>query len=400
MATKNIKPMKEIIAFTPNTGGAVSSENTIGRDAEIEEFWEILKTQSVAIFAERRFGKSSILRKMETDGNADFVAIYRPVEGISSIEDFAAALIERVKEKGLIDEGVSKRLELFYNRAADVIEEAGGVKFKKLQYIWQDQLVYLFQKLSEKHKDKIIVLMLDEFSIFLSKLKNEDAANVVGFLRDVSYDEQFKMIRFVYCGSIGIDLVLDRIKEEGLNIGDPLNHMHRYELQPFTDENAMYFCKCLCLGCRIDASDDLLEYICKRTDNIPFFIDIVFDKLGRCEECSKQDADAAFEIILDDTKGRDSIKHFCDRIDHFYPNSDISNYILNFVSKNPKPSTEEEIANFITLSIKDVKRLKINTEIERLRNDGYLTRFIIDGQREYDFKLSLLKLWWERNKAF
>ena len=73
---------------------------------------------------------------------------------------------------------------------------------------------------------------------------------------------------------------------------------------------------------------------------------------------------------------------------------------MNFVSKNPKPSTEEKIANFINLSIKEVKRLKINTEIERLRNDGYLTRFIIDGQREYDFKLSLLKLWWERNKAF
>jgi len=398
MAIKNNKPMKEIIALTPNTGGPVSSENTIGRDAEIEEFWKILRTQSIALFAERRFGKSSILRKMEADGNDDFITIYKPVEGISVTEDFAAALIERVKEKGLIDEGITKKLESFYNKATDVIEEAGGVKIKKLQYVWQEQLVYLFKKLSEKHKDKVIVLMLDEFSIFLSKLKNEDAANVIGFLRDVSYDKQFDMIRFVYCGSIGIDLVLDKIKKE-INIGEPLNHMYKYELEPFTKGNALYFCKCLRLGCDINVSDDLLENICKRTDNIPFFIDIVFDKLGECEECNIQDIDAAFEEILDDTKGRDSIKHFCDRIDNFYPNSDISNYILNFISKNSNPSSENEIADFITLSIKDVNRIMINTEIERLRNDGYLTRYFRDKQRQFDFKYSLLKLWWERNKA-
>jgi len=392
--------MRKSIPLTPNTGGAVSPENTIGREKEIKEFWEILKKQSIALFAERRFGKSSILRKMEKEGNSEFLTIYKPIEGISTINNFVDALISIAKERDLIDEGIVRFLESLYNKTTELIDEAGSVKFKKLQYTWQNQLYYLFKKLIKKHDKKIIVIMLDEFSIFLSKLQNTEAASIVGFLRDISYDDEFKMIRFVYSGSIGIDLVLDKIKEKGLNIGDPLNHMHKYELEPFTENNAMYFCECLSLGCNIKIANNLLLNICERTNRIPFFIDIVFDKLGKHKQCGSAEIDEAFETILNDTKGKESIKHFCDRIEIFYPDSDISNYILNFISQNKGTSTEEEIANFVKLSKHNINQLKINKEIERLKNDGYLIRTFTNKHRVYDFKFSLLKLWWERNKAF
>jgi len=391
--------MKKLISFTPNTGGAVSAENTIGRDAEIKDFWEILKTQSIALFAERRFGKSSILRKMETEGKDNFVVIYKPVEGFSTIDGFVSAIIERVKEKGLIDESFTKKLENVYNKASGIVDEVGTVKFKKIQYAWQNQLLYLFEKLIAKNEDKVIVLMLDEFSIFIDKLEIKKAADVIGFFRDVTFDEQFGAIRFVYCGSIGIDLVLDKIKKD-INIGEPINHMRKYELQPFTEDNALYFCRCLNLGCKLSIEDDLLVDIYQRTDRIPFFIDIVFNKLRNHNVCGTKEIDTAFEEIIDDTKGKDSIKHFCDRIDDYYPNPDISNYILNFISNSHQISLENEICNSVSLSIEGVNRLKINKELERLRNDGYLIRVIDENQRFYDFKFSLLKLWWQRNKAF
>ena len=103
--------MKKIIPITPSTGGAVSPNNIIGRDAEISLFWNELKKQGIALFAERRFGKSSILRKMEADGHKDFITIYKPIEGISSPENMAAVLLDRVKEMSLIEEGVFKKLE-------------------------------------------------------------------------------------------------------------------------------------------------------------------------------------------------------------------------------------------------------------------------------------------------
>lgn len=392
--------MKNIIPITPSTGGAVSLNNIIGRDKEIDLFWNILKKQGITLFAERRFGKSSILRKMEAENEEGFITIYKPVEGISSPENIAVTLLDRVKELSLIDEGAFKILENIYNMATNVVDEIHGFKLKKFETSWQKQLYYLFKKLIEKHHDKMIVFMLDEFSIFLDKLNKEEASTVIGFFRNITYEKEFKNIRFVYCGSIGIDLVLDKIKKDGHNIGDPLNHMYKHELQPFTDENAIYFGKCLELGCGLNLPEKLIKHICTRANNIPYFIDIIFDKIAKTKELNQKAIDDAFENLLDDTKGKESIKHFYDRIGNFYPHYKTSVYILNFVCLNTKGVTESEIANNVLSNTIGIDRIEINEEIERLRNDGYLIRTIKNEERVYDFKYSLLKSWWKRNKAF
>ena len=392
--------MKNIIPITPSTGGAVSPNDIVGRNEEIDLFWSILEKQGIALFAERRFGKSSILRKMEADGKKGFIPIYKPIEGISSPVNVAAVLLDRVKEMDLIDEGVSDKLENIYNKATEVVEEIKGIKLKKLEYSWQKQLYNLFKKLTEKHKNKKVVIMLDEFSIFLDKLKNDEASIVIGFFRNITFEEEFKNIRFVYCGSIGIDLVLDKIKEDGHNIGDPLNHMYKHELQPFTDDSAKYFGKCLNLGCNLNMPDELIEQICEKSNNIPYFIDIVFDKISKAKVATQETIEDAFQEILDDTKGKESIKHFYDRIEDFYSNYKISVYVLNFISKSAIAVTETEIANSVLSNTTETDRIEINEEIERLKNDGYLFRVMKDGERVYDFKYSLLKSWWKRNKAY
>ncbi len=392
--------MKEIISITPSTGGAVTPNDIVGRDEEINLFWDILEKQGIALFAERRFGKSSILRKMEAESKKGFITIYKPVEGISSPEHLAAGLLDRVKELGLIDEGLFKNLENFYNKATEVIDEVQGVKLKKLEYTWQKQLNYLLSKLTEKHKGKKIIIILDEFSIFLDEISNNEASVVIGFLRNIAYLKEYGNIRFVYCGSIGIDLVLDKIKGEGHNIGDPLNHMYKHELQPFTYDNSKYFGKCLNLGCELNLSDKLIEQICEKADHIPYFIDVVFDKLSKSGNSNQQGVDNAFNEILNDTKGKESIRHFYDRIGDYYPNTEISVYILNFISKSANGASETEIANNLFTITTATNRLEINEEIERLKNDGYLFRFIKAAERAYDFKNSLLKQWWRINKAF
>ncbi len=397
---QKIYTMKEIIPITPSTGGPVAPSDIVGRNEEIDLFWSKLDKQGIALFAERRFGKSSILRKMAIEGREGFITIYKHIEGISSPENAVAVLLDRVKEMKLIDEGAFKKLENFYNKTTEIVDEVQGIKFKKLEYSWQKQLFYLFKKLIEKHKDKKIVIMLDEFSIFLDKLNKDVASTVIGFFRNITFEEEFKNIRFVYCGSIGIDLVLDKIKNDGHNIGDPLNHMFKHELQPFTENNAKYFGKCLNLGCELDMHEELIEQICERSNNIPYFIDIVFDKISKAKEATQKSINDAFEEILDDTKGKESIKHFYDRIEGFYPNYKVSVYILNFVSKSAQVVIESEIANNVLTNTTETDRIEINEEIERLKNDGYLFRIMKDGERVYDFKYTLLKSWWKRNKAF
>lgn len=392
--------MKKIIPIIPSTGGTVSIPHIIGRTKEIKDFWKILEKQGIALFAERRFGKSSILRKMEKEVKEGFVPIYQPVQGISTIESFAATLMNIAKEKEYIDEGFFKKLENIYNTTAGVIDEIQTVKFKKLEHPWQKQLYYLFKKLIEKNRKSKIVIMLDEFSLFLDNLQQIDAIMVVGFLRDITLQDEFINIRFVYCGSIGIDLVLDKIKKGGHNIGDPLNHMRKYELLPFEKKIAEYFGNCLNEGCKTKLSNRLIELICKRANNIPYFIDIAFYKISELNASTQEIVDKVFEDILDDTSGKESIKHFYDRIEQFYPNYKLSINILNFISKNKSSSPEAKIADYVLLGTEDSDRIEINREIERLRNDGYLLRTLKNEERLFDFKYSLLKSWWKRNKAF
>jgi uncharacterized protein len=48
-----------------NPGGQIDSADIIGRDAVISELWERLAQQSIVLTAERRMGKTTIVKQME-----------------------------------------------------------------------------------------------------------------------------------------------------------------------------------------------------------------------------------------------------------------------------------------------------------------------------------------------
>ena len=48
-----------------NPGGMLEILDIVGRDELIQQIWEVLDKQSVVLTAERRIGKTSIIRKME-----------------------------------------------------------------------------------------------------------------------------------------------------------------------------------------------------------------------------------------------------------------------------------------------------------------------------------------------
>ncbi|MFT6333550.1 MAG: hypothetical protein ACJATI_000277 [Halioglobus sp.] len=85
----------------------------------------------------------------------------------------------------------------------------------------------------------------------LDELSTDGAAVLVGFLRDIVHDQYPNKLRFIYTGSISIDLILDKLKRAGHNLGDPLNHTETERVQPFDKEQTVCFCKCLELGCVI-----------------------------------------------------------------------------------------------------------------------------------------------------
>ena len=72
-----------------NPGGAVSPENVMGRDHLIDRLWATLKHQSLVLVAERRMGKTCIIKKMEAQPPDETMSRVRDVGGVSSPIDAA-----------------------------------------------------------------------------------------------------------------------------------------------------------------------------------------------------------------------------------------------------------------------------------------------------------------------
>ena len=67
-----------------NPGGYIPPQEVIGRDQLIERLWRILARQSLVLTAERRTGKTSILRKMEAEPPADMLVVFHELENINT----------------------------------------------------------------------------------------------------------------------------------------------------------------------------------------------------------------------------------------------------------------------------------------------------------------------------
>jgi len=65
-----------------NPGGQISPSEIIGRDALIQRLWRILERQSLVLSAERRIGKTCIVKKMREEAPQDKLPIYHDLEGL------------------------------------------------------------------------------------------------------------------------------------------------------------------------------------------------------------------------------------------------------------------------------------------------------------------------------
>lgn len=81
-----------------NPGGQVAPSEVIGRDKLIESLWEILERQSLVLSAERRMGKTCIIKKMRTEAPPDKLPIFHDLEKVRSPIEFVETVLQDVEE--------------------------------------------------------------------------------------------------------------------------------------------------------------------------------------------------------------------------------------------------------------------------------------------------------------
>src|SRR5882672_1411925 len=123
-----------------NPGGQIDLQAVVGREQLIKVLWETIEQQSLIITAERRIGKTTVIKKMAQNPMAGWVTVFQDLESCHSAAEFAMAVYKDIhqflSQKGKI---ARRAKELF--RALGGTEVGGIFKLPdKAATPWKDVL--------------------------------------------------------------------------------------------------------------------------------------------------------------------------------------------------------------------------------------------------------------------
>ena len=253
-----------------NPGGQIGSDNVIGRDRLIDSLWSILDQQSILLTAERRTGKTTILKKMLGDPNPKFFPIYQDLEGVSTPDEFVEATGLKLKPHLKPIDSLLYQGDRLLNRFGG--SEAKGVKLPmEKQKNWKSHLPSLIEKVHLK-EDRILLFFWDELPLMLYNIKAKCGPQVAMDVLDVIRNlRQEKNIRMILTGSIGLHHVIDQLKRDGYS-NAPTNDLCKTDVPPLEDEHAQQLATLLLEGEQITLTDKAAtaRHISKIADNVPF----------------------------------------------------------------------------------------------------------------------------------
>ena len=393
-------------------GNVADGDHFHGREQEFADFWRLLSTENIVFSGPRRLGKSSLLRRLcSTAGERGMHAMHLDVGGCGGIRGFLEALNkifpERITEKSLRNLG--NVLKTYAESQATLkLGDPGG---KAIKQITQTQSIEPWRQLAESLQQRIshlpLIIMLDEFSVFLDKaLKAEpdEIVNLLDWLRAWRQSDGVKC-RFIFTGSISLNSVL-----ESNGLDTQFNDCYDYRLNAFRVEEA----KVLLVkeAARLDwqLNDEILQYLCDRVSWLsPFFLNLLLDESVRAGAARLEDTGAQTRTLkqIDIDLGYELLVSSGSRFTHWYQRLrtyldadevDMSMAVLAAIarSRTGKLTRSSLRARLHKLDTDPTRRSqRLDAVLMQLSEDGYLTQ----SEDGVQFLNPLLRDYWKRNHA-
>jgi hypothetical protein len=386
-----------------NTGGSLGPEEVIGRDELIMRLWDVLQRQSVVLGAERRMGKTQIVRKMTHEAPGGILAIYRELENVVSpaefveriLDDVQAYLPQHLRAKGWLR-------ELWGSLGG---AELGGL-FKIPEAKTSDWKRFLEQTLAGLVSGKSgrlsssgtrCPLMLDN----IKRRAGEDTAmEVLDTLRGLR--QTHPKLRMVFTGSIGLHHVVTSLKRSGY-ANAPTNDMHIEEVLPLAPDDAGYLAEQLLIGEDIEVipvADRALvaRRIADVTDRVPFFIHHLVGALRTTRRVeSPADVDGAMDRLLDKPQDPMQLSYYRERIDKYYRPEErpLALGLLDALAVEANPLPFEDVFNRLKARLATEDRDAALAMLTLLQRDHYLLR----ERGAYRFQFPLIARTWRRQRG-
>lgn len=395
----------------PILGGNVPPAKAIGRDAFIRKMWRNLENQSVVLVAERRIGKTTVIRKMAEEPEEGWHPIFMLVEGLRSPTEFITRIVESVSP---ILSGCQRswvHLQSIYDHLGG--QKVGTWELPELKQNWKRILAGTLDDIRDSFDERVLFLW-DELPLLISNIKDDHGPQVAMELLDVLRDHRVAddsgKLRMVFTGSIGLHLVVSDLHQRGYR-NDPTNDMVTFSLEGLAPEHATELAR---QGLEALAHDgdlelgappeDLAAAIADVTDGLPFYVNYCVDRLTELEgPIELRHVPEAIESLILDAEDTAHFAHYAERIEGYYVFHETAEQlafaILKILCCADEPMPEVVIRDNTAAQIEVTNENLFHKTLGLLVKDHYLTRTIRDGDRSYRFKYEIVRLWWLKNRG-
>lgn len=309
-----------------NTGGVLSPDEVIGRDALIARIWETLEVQSVELNAERRMGKTSILTKMKAEPVRDFVPIYRDLENINTPEEFLECIVQDLHEWLTAKQKTERFLKSAWQTLGGT-EVAGKFKIPNAPALhWKSSLQMLLSEINKNVVERVVFLW-DEMPLMVQNIKRirgeNEAMEVLDTLRTIRHSPETKSVRMVFTGSIGLHHILTVLRNSG-HANKPINDMSNILVPGLDRSDACQLAEALLDGIGVrdpESRKRAANEIAAATDCIPYYIHHLVKRVREHSGGVSRaigDIDALRSEMLYDPQDLLDLKYYRERINTYY----------------------------------------------------------------------------------
>ncbi len=392
----------------------IAPENVVGRDDLIRRIWKKLKSHSLRFTAERRIGKTTVMRKMLAEHPAGTALIFIDLERVDSPERFTEVLLTEMKVWLSAMQNVLGGFQTFMDKIGGV-EIGGVIKIPRQDRIgWKPILEKTLDQVCSQHPDLLIVLLLDELPYMLQKITtrekdtgtpNHAALDILDTLRAMR--QQHANLRMIFAGSIGLHHVLSDLKGDGF-ASQPLNDMPLVPIEALALSDAVILAERLLKTEEVQVVEGdrelLPDELARLTDRVPFYLERVVGQLAELDApVSIEDARQVVRQHLTDDNDAWEMEHFRSRLKTYYPGSSadvngkpipratLARTILDTLALAPRPQTIDEVWTAMKARLALDNRDQIIQLLKLLAQDHYLTR---DLDKRYAFRFPLIRKWW------
>lgn len=386
-----------------NPGGQIDPKAVVGRERLIQTIWEIIEQQSVVLTAERRIGKTTVIKKMRSEPAPGWLPVFQDLERCHSAVEFAMAVYREIHQF-LSDKGKLTRRAAEFFRALGGAEVGGLFKLpEKAGAHWKEILTHAVEDLIHENDGAgtRLLFLWDEVPFMLANIRDREgeqtAMEVLDLLRALR--QTHGSLRMVITGSVGLHHVLASLKDK--NYGNaPVNDMAAVDVPPLSESDAVHLADLLIKGEKLTSPDPkaAASAIAREADCFPFYIHHLVRAL-KLQELPASPESTAQVVAAQLVAAEDpwELRHYRDRIPLYYGgDQNAVCLILDELSSGVDSASVTGLLARLKAASSFDNRERLLTLLSLLERDHYLKR-LEDGSST--FRFPLIRRWWKLHRG-